>query len=276
MSRYVQFITPDNIEVSYELAGAGTRFLAALIDHAIQAVALAVLWTAGLLVAGLLGVAVNALSAWAVAALLVASFVVTFGYFAAFEMLWGGHSPGKRYVGLRVVRDGGYPIDPFAAVVRNVVRIIDLLPPLYGAGVASIFLSAEYKRLGDWAAGTLVIKERTGGAYGARGTGPASPMVAHFMPLVRNVDALRPEQYATIRRFTERRHELEIPVQAHIALRLARPLLADLGLEDVPVSAQWHYADLLEAVARVYSRERGLLAGPVDAFGAAAQTGRRP
>lgn len=260
MSRYVQFVTPENIEVSYEIAGIGSRFLAALIDHAIQLGIILGLGLAGVSIStAFASVPILQWSAplWVFAVIGLVIFAVFFGYFSAFELLWAGKTPGKKAVGLRVVRDGGYPIDPYASIVRNLVRIADFIPPIYGAGLVSIFFSAEYKRLGDWAAGTIVIKERPPAHLGGH-QGPPSPMVMHFLPMIKNVDLITREEFDSIRRFVERRNELEIPVQAHIAMRLAIPLMRKLGLEiDIPI--QWHYADLLEAIERRYVEERGVL-----------------
>lgn len=261
MSRYIEFPTPENVEVGYELAGIGSRFVAALIDHLAQlglfagAAAVAVLLGGGL--AGLRPLLGGTAPLWAVALLVLWGFVVLFGYHVFYELRWAGQSPGKRYAGIRVVRDGGYPIDVYASVVRNLVRIVDFLPPPYGAAIISVFASAEYKRLGDWAAGTLVIKESHAAFVGGR-SGSPSPMVAHFLSLVHSADALTLEEFTTIRRFVERRHELEIPVQAHLAMRLAVPLMRKLRL-DIPIAVQWHYADLLEAIERRYVQERGVL-----------------
>jgi uncharacterized RDD family membrane protein YckC len=260
MSRYVQFVTPENIEVSYEIAGIGSRFIAALIDHALQL---------GIILGlGLIGVLVSAAFVstpllyqnaplWVFAVVGLMTFAVFFGYFSVFELLWAGKTPGKKAVGLRVVRDGGYPIDLYASIVRNLVRIADFIPPIYGAGLISIFFSAEYKRLGDWAAGTIVIKEQPL-AHLDGGQGPPSPMVMQFLPLIKNVDRITREEFDSIRRFVQRRNELEAPVQAHIAMRLAVPLMRKLGLE-IEIPVQWYYADLLEAIERKYVEEHGVL-----------------
>ena len=77
-----------------------------------------------------------------------------------FETIWNGQTPGKRAFGLRVVRDGGYPITFYASAIRNLIRIADFLPFGFAAGALTIFLQSEYKRLGDLVAGTIVIKER--------------------------------------------------------------------------------------------------------------------
>src|ERR1044071_6575282 len=113
MSRQVQIITPENIEISYELAGMGSRFVAALIEHLLQLLAILVLGlVTSFLTSGatMFGKAVaGSAPAYVEAIYGIAVFVIIFGYFTAFELLSGGRTPGKRLVGLRVVRDGGYP-----------------------------------------------------------------------------------------------------------------------------------------------------------------------
>ena len=89
---------------------------------------------------------------------LLAQFVVETGYFIFWEMLTGGRSPGKALVGLRVVRRDGLPIDFRSSVVRNVMRLVDMLPANYAVGLVAMLLSDSGEHLGDHAAGTLVIR----------------------------------------------------------------------------------------------------------------------
>jgi uncharacterized RDD family membrane protein YckC len=93
-----------------------------------------------------------------IALFLLAQFVVETGYFIFWEMLTGGRSPGKALVGLRVVRRDGLPIDFRSSVVRNVMRLVDMLPANYVVGLVAMLLSDSGERLGDHAAGTLVIR----------------------------------------------------------------------------------------------------------------------
>src|SRR4029079_4673215 len=90
------------------------------------------------------------------------AFAILWGYYIAFELLWNGQSPGKRAIGLRVVREGGRPITFVGSAVRNLIRIVDFLPALYGIGVVVMFVDRRSRRLGDLAGGTLVVKERRG------------------------------------------------------------------------------------------------------------------
>src|ERR1700730_210808 len=85
-----------------------------------------------------------------------------------FEILWSGETPGKSLVGVRVIRENGYPIRPVDAVIRNLVRIVDWLPGIYGVGVLTMLLNQRSRRLGDFASGTIVVRE------GARNAGAPS------------------------------------------------------------------------------------------------------
>jgi len=90
---------------------------------------------------------------------ILVEFLVQWGYFVCCEMLMQGRSPGKAYAGLRVVRDGGLPIGFRESALRNLVRAVDMLPTAYVIGFVSMLISAQGKRLGDFAAGTLVVRE---------------------------------------------------------------------------------------------------------------------
>ena len=261
MSRKVQFVTPENIEVTYELAGIGSRFVAAFIDQILQlaiilvVVLLGSLLTSALSVTSLFG---GNTPRWVEAFIILLTFAIFFGYHTAFELMGAGRTPGKKAAGLRVVRDGGYPIDPFASIIRNLVRIVDMLPPIYGIGLVSVFCSSDYKRLGDYAAGTIVIKERPPSVIDAPVAAFTSPMAEQFMPYLPSLDALTPAEYQVIHRFAARRQDLDITTQTHLAMQIALPLMARLGI-NIAIPVQWHYADLLEAIDRKYIQERGIL-----------------
>jgi uncharacterized RDD family membrane protein YckC len=95
-----------------------------------------------------------------VAVWIAVEFTLQWGYFVACEVLMQGRSPGKAALGLRVVRDGGLPIGLRESMVRNLMRMADMLPPgSYFIGLFSMVVSSEHKRLGDYAAGTLVVRD---------------------------------------------------------------------------------------------------------------------
>jgi uncharacterized RDD family membrane protein YckC len=165
--------TPENVRFGYEVAGIGSRFIAALIDHA-----LIIILLIGINIA--IVVAINSLAGesssvdasgldqseenWAVGIALaiyaLLNFAILWGYYMLFEWLWHGQTLGKRIVHIRVVRVDSAPVGFAAVAVRNLVRLVDFLPVGYGAGVVTMFCNRQSRRLGDFAAGTLVVKDQ--------------------------------------------------------------------------------------------------------------------
>jgi uncharacterized RDD family membrane protein YckC len=163
--------TPEHVTFAYEVAGIGNRFIAALVDSLLMGVSLLLLNIAILVGMGLLSAAnggtnggTGDLSDW-VEGLLIAlyalvNFALFWGYYTLFEILWNGQTPGKRLVRIRVLRTDGTPAHVSEIVIRNLVRIVDFLPVAYGFGLVTMFFNRQARRLGDFAAGTLVIKEQ--------------------------------------------------------------------------------------------------------------------
>lgn len=148
--------TPERITFDYQLAGAGSRFLAQLIDFPVQ---LAIALVAG--IASLFVYYATRGSNAATGALLgLLLFLDVWGYFAISEAVWSGRTLGKLVFGLRVVGDRGEPVRVSQAIIRNLVRVADFLPVLYAVGVIALFVGGRGKRLGDLVAGTVVVRER--------------------------------------------------------------------------------------------------------------------
>ncbi|HEX3464490.1 MAG TPA: RDD family protein [Candidatus Elarobacter sp.] len=212
--------------IRYELAGLGSRFLAVALDMLAQFAVVMLLIIALSLAAPAVsrfgGVFGKNAEAWAIAFVIIVLFLVFFGWFIIFEAWWSGRTPGKRALGLRVVRDGGFPLDPGAAVIRNLVRVAELLLGFYTLAAISALISKENKRLGDLAAGTIVVRDRADAipdldAYLAR-PAPADPGLS---------DADR----VLIERFLARRATLDrvarIRLCAQIAARVRPTLRGD-------------------------------------------------
>ena len=144
--------TPENVRLRYILAGPTSRLVAWAIDAAVVSV---VLMLGGVLVS-LLGVLVGEL---AIAIYGVLSFAWITGYWIFFEYRWDGLTPGKRVVGLRVVADGGLRLDLTRVVLRNLLRVVDVMPGVGGVGILFAALDVQHRRLGDLVAGTVVIRE---------------------------------------------------------------------------------------------------------------------
>ena len=144
--------TPERVSFAYQLAGLGSRSVAQLLDLVILAVAL-IAFGVGIIAAHVDG---NVASL----AFIVVVFLLTNGYFLFFEGLWSGQTPGKRVMRLRVVSGAGQPVTFEQALTRNLVRNFDFLPFGYGIGFIALFANGRGKRLGDLAAGTVVVRER--------------------------------------------------------------------------------------------------------------------
>ncbi|HEY6251453.1 MAG TPA: RDD family protein, partial [Candidatus Angelobacter sp.] len=97
---------------------------------------------------------------WVEAVLIFILFCIYWVYYAAFEALWNGQTPGKRWAGIRVIKETGRAINAFEAITRNLVRAIDFIPGIYAVGIVTMLLNSKNRRLGDFAAGTLVVHDR--------------------------------------------------------------------------------------------------------------------
>ena len=227
-------ISPESVAFSYDLAGLGSRFAALLVDSLVQ----------GVLLFAVLGVASGSvyidlaiylpgraramgITPWVWAALILVTFAILWGYFVFFELVWHGQTPGKRLFGLRVVRAGGYPVDLPASAVRNLVRYVDALPGSYSVGVAAMLLSRQWRRLGDHAAGTLVVRDRRLAAPTALSVA-AGPVWEEALARVEEVTV---EEYQVVREFLRRRAELERESREELVRRIADPLASRLGAE---------------------------------------------
>jgi uncharacterized RDD family membrane protein YckC len=147
--------TPERVAFQYEIAGIGSRFLAQFVDVAILTVVTFVIFIA----ATGLGMLFKSAET-AILFALILGFIVVAGYFLVSEAVLSGQTLGKRAVRLRVVGDQGQPITLGQAAIRNLVRFVDFLPFFYGIGIITLFVNGRGKRLGDFAAGTLVVRDR--------------------------------------------------------------------------------------------------------------------
>lgn len=241
------------------LAGLGSRFLAIFVDS--------LLWTAAILLLVLLFIlfmpairSFNKLSAqWTFAIVFFLFFLFNWGYFTLFEAFWNGQTPGKKIAHIRVIQRSGRPIGLLESMARNFIRYIDSLPTLYLIGILSIFLTRQHQRLGDLAAGTLVVRDEpvesslsstsSARTFTTSSLAPASlppePHMLVTLPAV-SLAKLTPSDLEVLENFLARRLDMPLDARAALAARIAAALQSKSGLE-IPSSVSTE--TFLEAAA---------------------------
>ncbi len=153
--------TPENVIFGYNVAGMGSRFLAGLLDMVLIMLLMAAAnITLYVFLRSMDATGMGLSGSWLWAVFGILTFLIFWGYYIFFEMVWNGQSPGKRKLGLRVIRTDGSPITFTESLIRNFIRLVDFLPAYYGIGVMTMFIHKQTRRLGDLAAGTLVVHDR--------------------------------------------------------------------------------------------------------------------
>lgn len=203
--QHLEVETPEHVLLDYEIAGIGSRALAAILDTVILGAWITLLFF-------LTAILSLGLGEWTFAVFGVVSFTSMWGYFTFFEGLRGGQTPGKRRLGIRVVRDSGHALSFGAAAARNLLRIADFLPPPYLIGAIAVAIHPRGKRLGDLVAGTVVVRDRP----------VESPVAAPAKdaPEVMGVPELDDEEFRVLREYSERVDSLPAEVRSRLAARL--------------------------------------------------------
>jgi uncharacterized RDD family membrane protein YckC len=252
--------TPELVDIEFPLAGIGSRFVALLIDYLI--------WFAGFTALAIVSAvflpgirAFSKISAqWAGAIVVFIFFLLNWGYFTLFEAFWNGRTPGKRVARIRVIQRSGRGIGLFESMARNLIRYVDQFPFFYAVGVIAIFATRQHQRLGDLAAGTLVVRDRVEEAplWGESGSrtftaqifAPVAPIpephTAFTLP-VDGVARLTAADLEVLEGFFARRLDMSLATRQAIAARIAAAIQAKSGLEP-PAGAS--VETFLEATAR--------------------------
>jgi uncharacterized membrane protein SpoIIM required for sporulation/uncharacterized RDD family membrane protein YckC len=258
----LQVETPEHVTLDLEIAGVGSRALAALIDMLVLVGSALGVFIVLAIVAGF-GVTIGSIGG---ALLLLGGFAVWTGYFILFEGLRQGQTPGKRMVGIRVVSDTGNAVSLSAAAARNLLRIADFLPPPYLIGTLLVALHPRGKRLGDMVAGTVVARDRP------------SELVVSSWPRTQAATApvsLIPEltdaEFRVVAQFESRQAQLAQPARVRLAAAIARRLAdhpAPAGIGDLE--------HLLELHHRERERREGAVAWRGSAAAASFAARKRP
>ena len=251
--------TPERVPLHFALASIGNRFIACAIDHTIQIIVLVVMVIAFLIISDAANFGARLANApkWVIALLVIIQFIIINGYFAIFEWLWSGQTPGKRWLKLRVIREDGRPISFFEAMIRNLIRVIDfIVPPFYSVGLVSVFATERDQRVGDLVAGTVVVRERESEApaFAEVFASPISDaaLLRSSQPVqfIADVNKLTEREISVVESFLRRRWELRNYPRQWMAWRVSMPILFKLRPQyDV---ATFTYEGFLEELLHRY------------------------
>jgi uncharacterized RDD family membrane protein YckC len=226
--------TPERVPLHFALASIGNRFLACAIDHTLQFLILGLFGIAFLLIRDVSGIENLLASApkWVWAIFIVISFLILWGYFAFFEWIWNGQTPGKLWLKLRVIREDGRPVTFWEAAVRNLLRTFDMMPlPFYSIGLISVFISTRDQRVGDMVAGTVVVREREAEApafarvFEAAVTDQALRRSFKPVEFTANLNALTESEIEVVETFLRRRWDLADGPRQWMAWRVSMPIM---------------------------------------------------
>lgn len=261
--------TPENVSFGYEVVGIGNRFIAALLDTILLTLILGALNLLLFFIIRQLGAFDSNLPDFAkeigwsegflIAVFTLLQFIIFWGYYIAFELLWQGQTPGKRWTKIRVVRLDGNPVGFGEVAIRNLVRIIDFLPASYTLGLLTMFFSPNARRLGDYAAGTIVIKDKSMLTL-EDVTAPAPPIRAGAPPIDEadplytryiNIRALSRADYELITELLKRydRNRVDLALLTRAADLMGRKLSLD-----PTETSSFGSRKLLEEIAEAYRR----------------------
>ncbi len=237
MSRTLEIITPEQVAIRYELAGFGSRAVAAFIDFIWQFFAYIGIVSIIFLLRWLFPVPwlTNPEPTSASIFLVVLLYFVTLIYYSYFETVWSGETPGKRKMGLCVINEGGYPVDLRSVILRNMLRVIDWLPFGYGIAFISVIMGARYQRLGDLAAGTLVVRKGEEDEGNKAFTfGAAQVFRLLEGGVLSQVNRISRDELEMVQLFLARRAALPFALRVQFAQRLSQPIMEKIGYK-IPV-----------------------------------------
>ncbi len=237
--------TPEQIALEFPLAGVGSRGMALLVDTLVQGVTALVVIVAAMLLGPDLSIYWTSAGKWMTAAVIILLFCLYWGYFAIFEALWNGQTPGKRQAKIRVISASGRPITVFESIARNFMRAIDS-QLLYVVGAVSIAVDKNNRRLGDMVAGTVVVHEiqEQGDSYWY-----AQERTSATSPPAEAIGTLTEQEFQLIETFLNRRLDLPSMQRLQSAKDIADRIGAHLKVAPADRPSP---EDFLEEVSRRY------------------------
>jgi uncharacterized RDD family membrane protein YckC len=226
--------TPEQVQLHMELAGLGTRSIAYILDTLLRYGLLIALAVSALIIFNAIGVDWDTIGGRLgtrviIILLILLYFFMEWGYFATFEWLWSGQTPGKRAARIRVLKDGGGPLSFLDAALRNLVRLVDASGPLCAVGMMFIFFSKKNKRPGDYLARTIVVREhpKTLTQLLAVSVTPVPAADSPFADLINRV-TLTSDQHDLITRYLQRRDQLDPAARAYLCRQIVETVVNSL------------------------------------------------
>lgn len=249
--------TPESVELEFTLAGIGNRTWALLIDYHVVAAILVVFLSLWLAISSVIvdawaqAFGTSNIELWFRAIAILAVFAINTGYFVFFETLWHGQTPGKKIAKIRVIQDDGRLIGLQQATLRALLRSID---DILFIGALLIMLTNKEKRLGDLAAGTIVVQTETATKSSTFALSDAAKETANqLLQTQADFAQLLPDDFATIRDYLQRRETMTLAAREQVSLNLAKQVKAIIGLEKLPTPIE---PDLfLEAAYLAYQQQ---------------------
>lgn len=252
----IKIKTPESVELEFTLAGIGNRGVALIMDYLVWNVLLIGVLLLWALIAFQLQdyfADIENLQLWLTGIALLIVFVVYTCYFVFFETLWQGQTPGKRYAKIRVVRDNGQPVGLTQALLRSLLRTVD---DLLFLGMLCIIFGRQEKRLGDWAAGTIVIQEDRPVSPAEIQLSEQAQSLAAQLLRENNINALMPDDFAVIREYLQRRVVMDDRAKATVSRQLAEQVSQLIELNQIPFEMSPEL--LLEGIYLAYQQQNSI------------------
>lgn len=235
--------TPENVTLTFDVAGPGSRLGAYLLDLMIR---IGIYFAISIGLSALVPVFGTGLPT---GASLIVLFLLEWSYGAICEGFWNGRSPGKRAFGLRVIKDAGYPISFYDALIRNLLRAADILPIGYGIGLITMCVTQRMQRIGDLVAGTMVVHERREALQ--RHVEKSTKLVAISKAECLGTFHVSERTLDVVERLLGREDKLTEVREDEIAAILAKPLAAKLG---IPIMlGRFRHTTFLRRILKTFS-----------------------
>jgi uncharacterized RDD family membrane protein YckC len=251
----VRIDTPEQISLEFPLAGIGSRFMAIAVDTLLQILLfiLAIFALAGLAkYAPALPMRLAWLPrVWLPALLIIGIFCLYWGYFAFFEIIWKGQTPGKRIAGIRVIKNSGRALNVYEVIGRNLLRAIDSLPTLYIVGIISMMISRQNQRLGDLLVGSIVVHDKP-----AERILPEWASGADQSSAIPQLSKITPEELVLIETYLQRRGTLELGSRDATAHKIATRISEKTGIERPPEQSLDQFLETIAKQVRDNARFR--------------------